>query len=371
VKTGKLIYAASQKDSNLLYASEFSAGDPFIYFSYGNRECILVSPQAYSRALKEAEEGVKVYGLEEFKIDSKKDITEKRLLEITRRFPCDKWNIPNDFPYKLGEYLRKAKVKLECDNDAFSKKRRTKSPEEIKKIIQTQRINEKGMKRAVEILKSSRIRKDGKLEFNKKILTSEILISEIETEIKRFGGNALHTIASCGKDASEPHNSGSGPVYAGKSIVIDIFPKGSNGYFGDMTRTFVKGKAPEIVKKAFDVVKKARDEAEKKIKAGVKGSAVFKVAADIIRKNGFETTHENGIHKGFFHGLGHGVGLDVHEAPAMSAGGELRLKAGDIVTVEPGVYYPEWGGVRLEDMVVVEKNGCRLITKFPTFLEIK
>lgn len=371
MKTGKFIFAASEKDSNLLYASGFRAGDPFIYFSYGNKEAIVVSALEYARAIKEAKKGVMVYGLDEFKIKSKTNVIGKRLLEITKRFPCNHWIIPDNFPYALGEYLRKAKVKLKCDNETFTKKRRTKSADEIKKIIQTQRINEKGMRRAVDVLTNSKIRKDNKLIYNKKILTSEILISEIETEIKRFSGNAQYTIASCGKDASEPHNAGKGPICANKSIVIDIFPKGANGYYGDMTRTFVKGKAPEIVKKAFLVVQKARDDAEKMIKSGVKGASVFNLAADIIKKNGFETTHENGVHRGFFHGLGHGVGLDVHEAPSMGSAGEFRLKVGDVVTVEPGVYYPEWGGVRLEDMVVVEKNGCKLITKFPTFLEIK
>ena len=137
----------------------------------------------------------------------------------------------------------------------------------------------------------------------------------------------------------------------------------SSGYFGDMTRTYVKHEAPAVVKKAFNAVVSARDEAKKFIKKGAIPSDIFKIADQVLIDNGFSTGRtQDGKNYGFFHSLGHGVGLEIHEAPRLSPSAFVPLRGGEIVTVEPGVYYPEWGGIRMEDIVVVEENSCRTIT---------
>ena len=160
-------------------------------------------------------------------------------------------------------------------------------------------------------------------------------------------------------------------------IVIDIFPRlQSSGYFGDMTRTYVKHEAPPIIKKAFNAVVSARDESKKFIRKGAIPSEIFAVADNILKSHGFETGRdEQGRNYGFFHTLGHGVGLEIHEEPRLGPAERRKrclvpLQGGEIVTVEPGLYYPGWGGIRMEDIVVVEDESCRTITQMDDDFEL-
>jgi Xaa-Pro aminopeptidase len=187
----------------------------------------------------------------------------------------------------------------------------------------------------------------------------------------RLGGSSDFTIAACGSQASEPHNSGSGPIYANKTIILDIFPRvHKTGYWGDLTRTVVKGKASPIVTKAYNAVYEAREFAKTLIKPGAIPADIHNAAKNIMEKQGFKTGRQNGRNFGFFHGLGHSVGLEIHEKPALSPSGKEPLKGGEVLTVEPGLYYCEWGGIRLEDIVVVTSDGCRCLTQIENFLEI-
>jgi Xaa-Pro aminopeptidase len=281
------------------------------------------------------------------------------------------WRVPADFPLREARVLEKAGVELECVDGPFFPERRNKSEEEISKIIQGQRLAEKAMAVAVEMLESAKIADDGSLSLEGTPLTSEMIRFEMELEVSRNGGRAVDTIVSCGVHASEPHNQGAGTLRSGETIVIDVFPKGADGYHGDLTRTFVVGEPPEIVVAAYEAVRKARDESKKLLKSGAIPSEAHARAAGILRSAGFETTKNNGRNVGFIHGLGHGVGLDIHEAPSISPRNSRPLEVGDVVTVEPGLYYPEWGGVRLEDVVVIRENGCETLTDCPTRLRLK
>ncbi len=172
--------------------------------------------------------------------------------------------------------------------------------------------------------------------------------------------------------SAKPHCKGSGILKAHEPIVIDIFPRlASSGYWGDLTRTVVKGSAPEIVKKAFNAVLEAREKAKEALKAGVIPAEIHQLATDILTQHGFHTGADEQGNYGFFHGLGHGVGLETHEAPRLSSGNFTPLKGNEIITVEPGVYYPQWGGIRLEDMVVIRPDGAECLNKIATFLEIE
>jgi Xaa-Pro aminopeptidase len=182
---------------------------------------------------------------------------------------------------------------------------------------------------------------------------------------------AAHTIVACGDQGCDPHNEGTGPLKANQSIILDIFPRSqSSGYWGDITRTVVKGRASERLKILFQAVNHGQKIALKQIKGGVKGSDIHQSVQDYFNQAGFKTRRRNGRMEGFFHGTGHGVGLEIHEAPRLSSRASGRLEAGHVVTVEPGLYYPGVGGVRLEDLVVVTKTGNRNLTKFPIYLEV-
>ena len=181
---------------------------------------------------------------------------------------------------------------------------------------------------------------------------------------------AQHTIIACGVQAVDPHNEGSGPLKANEPIVMDVFPQHAKSrYFADITRTVVKGQASDKVKRMFTAVKEGQEIAFRMIKDGVDGSAVHKAILDSFEQQGFKTGEQNGRMQGFFHGTGHGLGLEIHEPPRISAKPDI-LKAGMVVTVEPGLYYLDAGGMRIEDTVVVTKDGCRVLTEAPKILEV-
>jgi Xaa-Pro aminopeptidase len=154
--------------------------------------------------------------------------------------------------------------------------------------------------------------------------------------------------------------------------VVDIFPRlKCCGYWGDMTRTFVKGRPAPEMKRAYEAVKEARDFSKSVIRAGALPSEIYKSAMNILGKRGFQTGRNERGSYGFFHSLGHGLGLDIHEEPRLSPKNCAPLESGNVVTVEPGLYYPEWGGIRLEDTVVVRKDSAETITSFPTSFEVE
>ena len=201
-------------------------------------------------------------------------------------------------------------------------------------------------------------------------MTAEIIRSVIDSHISSLGGVASNTIVAPGKEGADPHNTGSGPVFAHQPIIIDIFPRvTAHGYHGDLTRTVVKGKASPTVKKAYAAVKKARNLAKKMLKPGISGATVHGQVQKTLEDAGFKTDADAAVPYGFFHTTGHGLGLDVHEYPRISST-DIRYRSGYVLTVEPGLYYPDWGGVRLEDVIVIEKGGCRCLTSVPDILEI-
>jgi Xaa-Pro aminopeptidase len=225
------------------------------------------------------------------------------------------------------------------------------------------------MAKAVEVLRKSKI-KGRYIYYQGKKLTSEMMKQTLNVSLMESNCIAAHTIVSCGKQCVDPHDQGSGPLLAHQSIIMDVFPRSSRSrYFADMTRTFVKGKASEKLKKMYRAVRATQEIAFKRIRHGVDGSKIHDAIRRYFESLGFKTGEMGGRMQGFFHGTGHGLGLEIHEPPRISLGRDI-LKTGEVVTVEPGLYYLDAGGVRIEDDVVVTKTGCKNLTKFPKFLEI-
>ena len=366
----KLIISDSEKNSNMFYATGMLVPDDFVYLKNNEKRIIYIDDLEFNRAEKEAEVD-KVVNYSEYVKGIDRDSFGDMLINILRDNKIKEVQVPGNFKMKYAEILLNNKIKIEvCE--PFFKERELKNKNEIEKIIEVQRVNEKALQEAINIIKKSKIRKDKKLSFQNKILTSEFVKEIIDIEFLKGGCFSESNIVSCGKDGSDPHNFGSGPLFANQLIVIDIFPRSkTTKYFADMTRTIVKGKASLEMKKMYNTVLGAQKLALGKIRNGVRADSIHKKVQNYFESKGFKTEEKDGKIQGFFHGTGHGVGLDIHETPSISLGNKKKLKAGNVVTVEPGLYYPEIGGVRIEDLVVVTKTGCKNLTKFPKFLEIK
>jgi Xaa-Pro aminopeptidase len=214
------------------------------------------------------------------------------------------------------------------------------------------------------VLRASRI-VGRSLRYRGAVLTSERLKFAIESACLEAGANSSHTIAAGGDQACDPHDSGSGPLRPHELIVVDIFPRvQATGYHGDMTRTFLRGQASEAQQALVAAVRAAQKAALRTIRAGVEGRAVHAAAVSRFAALGYETKRIRGRSVGFFHGTGHGLGLEIHEPPRLGATAEGVLPRGAVVTVEPGLYYPGLGGCRIEDVVQVTSAAPKLLSRF-------
>ncbi len=368
----RLIVAPSDTDADMLYATRIFIGDPFIFLQQNGKRTLVLSDLEIDRAKKnaKADEFVMFSQLErEVQGKAKKAPPyEKVLAHFLRKRGVKRAKVPANFPLGFANEIKRKGIALETSNGLFWPAREKKTAEEIRLLERALRITETGMKRGMEILKASKLGAGKKLKWSGKTLTSEILRAEIDSAILRAGGVPTNTIVAGGDQACDPHERGFGPLQANSLIILDIFPRDAKtGYWGDMTRTVVRGRASEQQRKLWEAVKAGQALALKRIKAGVDGMSVHKAITELFDRRGFPTEVRNGRRVGFFHGTGHGLGLEIHEYPRLQ---KVTLKAGQCLTVEPGLYYPGIGGARIEDVVIVEKDGCRILSKFPKQLEI-
>ena len=368
----RLIVAPSDTDADMLYATRIFIGDPFIFLQQNGKRTLVLSDLEIDRAKKnaKADEFVMFSQLErEVQGKAKKAPPyEKVLAHFLRKRGVKRAKVPANFPLGFANEIKRKGIALETSNGLFWPAREKKTAEEIRLLERALRITETGMKRGMEILKASKPGAGKKLKWSGKTLTSEILRAEIDSAILRAGGVPTNTIAAGGDQACDPHERGFGPLQANSLIILDIFPRDAKtGYWGDMTRTVVRGRASEEQRKLWETVKAGQTLALKRIKAGVNGMSVHQAITELFERRGFPTEVRNGRRVGFFHGTGHGLGLEIHEYPRLQ---RVVLKAGQCLTVEPGLYYPGIGGARIEDVVIVEKDGCRILSKFPKQLEI-
>ena len=279
--------------------------------------------------------------------------------------------VPDNFPLGLARDLKKLGIKLK-PQAGFFPGREIKSADEVKKISAALAMAEVGMAEGMEVLRRAKIARDRKLIHHGVPLTSERLRAVIDCAILQANGLAANTIVAGGKQGCDPHERGHGPLRAHEPIIIDIFPRSQKtGYFGDITRTVVRGHASEGVRKLYATVLQGQKIGFEKIRAKVKTAEVHKAVQQFFVQQGYKTGRRNGRMEGFFHGTGHGLGLEIHEAPRVGATSTEKLRPGHVVTVEPGLYYPELGGgVRLEDVALVTANGAKNLTRFEKVLEI-
>jgi Xaa-Pro aminopeptidase len=285
--------------------------------------------------------------------------------------------VPPYFPLAEADRLREMGLELVVAKD-FRERRRSKRPDEIDAIEAAQRATEEAWREGVEAIRRARIRPDKTLELDGRIFTAERLRAIVESALLERGYTSEGAICAPGPQAADPHQIGTGPLHAGEPIVMDIFPQHkTTRYWADMTRTVSKGEPPAEIRKMYDVVLRAQEAGIKALRPGVTGRQVHELVEDLIWGAGYDTLRpgqkrdpSDTTPRGFIHSTGHGVGLEIHEAPSIARSGIKPLVVGDVVTIEPGVYDPAIGGVRLEDMLVITADGARDLTQAPRELVV-
>jgi Xaa-Pro aminopeptidase len=378
-RTGSVLFHAEATDPDMLYFSRFNAIDPYIAFSVGGRRVAVTAAGEYGRMVKESAfdeilllSEVREDAARRFKLPKGKVPDLHHLVLYLAEFhDIPNFKVGDRFPIGLARKLRMAGMTLEIADDAgLFPERQIKSASEVEALRKGNKASEAGFRVVAKTLAESKIR-NGKLVHGGSILTSERLRNLISHATLDAGGVALHTIAAPGDQAVDNHCAGYGPIRAGELIVVDIFLRHTeSGYWGDMTRTYLKGRASDAQRRLVRTVKHAHQLAIDMIKPGVNGGKVHAAVQAFFDKEGYQTFRNSRQPEGFFHALGHGVGLEIHEAPFMRSGSPWKFRKGMVVTVEPGLYYHGFGGCRIEDVVHVIPGGCELISRAPYKWEI-
>ncbi len=370
-----LMVADSEHDANMLYAVGLFVPDPFIYLRLRGRDIIVMSDLEIDRARRDAPH-CRTLPLSQYqdklrKAGVKSPGHAQVIAAILRERKIRRVLVPPSFPLGLAVELKRLRVQVAATPGNFFPRREFKQPDEVKKISAALMMAEVGMSEAMQVLRATKIGRDRRLFHHNIPLTSEKLRSVIDCAILQASGLAANTIVAGGKQGCDPHERGFGPLKANEPIIIDIFPRSQKtGYFGDITRTVVRGRASESVRRLYETVQRGQNLAFKKLRAGVATQEVHGAVTGFFEQQGYPTRRHNGRMEGFFHGTGHGLGLEIHEAPRLGKFSNGKLAAGHVVTIEPGLYYPELGGVRLEDVALVTRNGARNLTRFEKQLEI-
>jgi Xaa-Pro aminopeptidase len=355
--------APSEFDADMLYATHFSAGDAFVWWEWRGRTHIALSPLEIDRAKVIAT--AEVHALGEF---STKTTNLATILGVAAKYKIKSFVVPEQFPAGLLEALRRAKLKVAVSTEPFFPQRKVKTRAEVACLEEALRMTETGLRRGIDVLRASKADRRGNLKWGGTPLTSERLRAEMESAVLHAGGLPANTIVAGGVQGCDPHERGHGPLKADEAIVLDIFPRhAKNHYFGDLTRTVVKGRASEALRQQYATVQNGKSWVIKQMRDGADGTALQKQLIARFKDQGYPTEQRDGRWVGMFHGVGHGLGLEIHEAPRFGGG---KLFTGLSITVEPGLYFPAVGGVRLEDVVIVGKSGVRNLTRFEEVLEL-
>ncbi len=364
---------ASSGDADFLYATGMHVPDPAFWFRKGHRSYLVASALELGRARRQASV---THVLDEVAWTRKVERAmgrPPRREEVYARILLAKkvraLDVPASFPLGTADVLRAAGVEVTPRSAPFFPQRMIKRADEIAAVRAAQAATERALEAALVILREARSRGGGLRRGGERV-TSETLRSAIELSLAREGLVAQHTIVASGDQCVDPHDCGSGPIRPNSPIIIDIFPRDTRtGYHADMTRTVVRGTASREVREIYDLVHAGQRYAFDRIRGGCDAQAIHRGIRGLFTDAGWPTGPRDGRNQGFFHGTGHGIGLDVHEPPTFGDR-PSTLPAGAIVTVEPGLYYTGIGGVRLEDMVLVTPDGCEQVTAAPKILEI-
>ena len=375
--TDVLIYADSIRSPELRHEVPVSIGDAFLYAEHDGARHIVVSALETPRL---EGLGFELHPYEEFGADELRrsgmswlEIDDELTLRAVAALGIERATVPGTFPLLLGDKLRARGVDLVPDQSFFVERRRVKTAAELEGIRRAQAAAEAGMTAARDLLR--RARPNGKgVELDGEPLTSERIRAAISQAFLEHGASGDEFIVSHGSQSAIGHHMGSGQIQAGEPVVIDLWPRDNeSACCADMTRTFVVGDVPDELAEWHRLCKQALDRAVRDVRPGVTARSVFDGSCEIFETAGYPTqrTKREGepLAEGFFHSLGHGVGLDVHELPVLGMVGHETILRGEVFALEPGLYRPGFGGCRLEDLVVVTESGAETLTRFPYDLE--
>lgn len=349
------------------YLSGFEAPDPVYAVVRAGVIHLVVSPLEAGRAATSSghARGVQVHTLASLGATQRGADLLTGVIRLLDQQRVNNVRVGKWFPVHAAQQLAEAGVQVSVDGQGGLQGREIKSAPEIAHIRHAQRAAVEAMRCGIDAIANARIDRHGYLRSGQGRLTSEAVRCLVEQVLLSRACRGEGVIIAGGRQAADPHERGHGPLRAREPIVLDIFPRHTpSGYWGDLTRTVIRGPAPDRVCAMYDAVARAQASALKSIKAGVAARTVHRAAADELIRRGFSTRLDAEPPAGFIHGTGHGLGLEIHEPPALRDG-PGRLRAGHVVTVEPGLYYPSAGGIRIEDTVVVTKDGARLLATAP------
>jgi Xaa-Pro aminopeptidase len=375
--TDVLIAADSTRSPEMRHEVPLAIPDPFLYAEHGGERVVVVSSLEAPR-IGAADPGLEVIPTEALGLDEliaqgiQRD--EVDLHVYTRA--CQELGItdavvPATFPLELADWLRANGIEVTADRELFADRRRRKTAAEIAGLRRAQRACEAALDVAREMLRSASV--NGTLVLEGEPLTSERIKAEVERVFSEHGAYADEFIVAHGAQTAIGHEGGHGPILPGEPITFDLFPKDrESGVYTDMTRTFVVGDISDELREWHTLCKEALDRVVAAVKPGVNGRTLFEIPCELFAEHGYPTqlTKAPGevLHDGFFHSLGHGVGLEVHERPSLGRAGD-DLVPGDVIALEPGLYRQGVGGVRLEDIALVTDDGVEVVTQYPYDLE--
>lgn len=369
-----LLIADSELNADMLYAAGLFVPDPFTFLQVDGRTTIMMSDLEIDRARAQSKVD-EVVSLTDYSNRAKKAGNADpglvdAVVELLREREVKRVSVPNGFPLGYADKLRDRGFAVASKEDPFWDQRPVKTDDEVAAISNASRHTEDALRMAFGILADAAV-KDGLLHGPEGPLTSEFIRKRIHVYLLERDCIAQHTIIAGGVQGCDPHNGGSGPLRAGEPIIFDLFPKSTKtGYFADITRTVAKGPVSDTFRRLYDTVLEGQEIALTRVRAGVDGRDIHGEVERLFESRGYETGAKNGRMQGFFHGTGHGFGLEIHEPPRISKVSQT-LVAGHVVTVEPGLYYPDLGGgVRIEDNVVVTESGCDNLTRLEKVFEL-
>jgi Xaa-Pro aminopeptidase len=368
-----VIYADTFRSPELRHEVPIGIPDPFLYVEKDGTKHVMIGSMEIPRLaglglfeLHPPEE----FGLDELVASGKgwPEIRQELHLRTLRGLGVESASVPYNFPLGAADHLRSNGIELIVDRELFVERRRVKTDAELEGIRRAQAAAEAGMAAAADLLRRAQPNGEA-LNVDGEPLTSEWLKVAIGQAFLENGATADEFIVAHGPQAAIGHDMGSGAIRPGEPVVIDLWPRDNESFcFADMTRTFVVGYVPAEVAEWQRLCKEALDRAIGEMRPGVEGRTIFDGTCEIFESAGYPTqrTKPAGqtLADGFYHGLGHGVGLEVHEAPGMGIVAEKTLEAGDVVTVEPGLYRQGFGGLRLEDLVLITDDGAENLTRF-------
>ncbi len=374
-----LIVGDTNRTPELRHEVPLGIPDPFFYTELDGRRVVVTSAMEAMR-VEELGIGLDVKSGEEFGVDELRrsglDVhtyANELAVRIVRGLGIERATVPRNFPLGVADVLRANGVELTVDQKLFDDRRRRKSAHELVGIRRAQKAAEAGMAVARDLLRRAE-RSNGDLAVDGEPLTCELVKERVQAAFLAGGAVSEETIVSHGSQTAIGHDMGSGPIAADDVVLLDLFPKDpESACFADMTRTFVVGDVPEEIRSWHTLCTEALALAVAEVRPGVNGGDIHRLVSELFAERGFPTllTKPDGevLRDGFYHGLGHGVGLEVHESPSIGMVGE-ELVVGDVITIEPGLYRHGFAGVRLEDLLLVTDDGCEVLTDFPYDLEV-